>query len=88
MNIKNVNSNFIINSYTKHSKTINTQKPVEKVDKVEISAIAKELASISQNVDNDVNIDKVNKIKNMIEKGTYNVDSKELAEKMLKKMKG
>jgi len=88
MNIKNVNSNFVINNYTKSVNNIKTQKPVEKVDKVEISSRGKLLSNISQNNDNDVNIDKVNKIKNMIKNGTYNIDSKELAKKILEKTKG
>jgi len=88
MNIKNVNSNFVINNYTKSVNNIKTQKPVEKVDKVEISSRGKLLSNISQNNDKDVNIDKVNKIKNMIKNGTYNIDSKELAKKILEKTKG
>jgi len=88
MNIKNVNSNFVINNYTKSVNNIKTQKPVEKVDKVEISSRGKLLSNISQNNDNDVNIDKVNKIKSMIKNGTYNIDSKELAKKILEKTKG
>jgi negative regulator of flagellin synthesis FlgM len=88
MNIKSVNSNFAINNYTKSVNNIKTQKPVEKADKVEISSIGKHLSSISKNADKDVNIDKVNKIKSMIENGTYNIDSKELAKKILEKTKG
>ena len=88
MNIKNVNSNFAINNYTKSVNNIKTQKPVEKIDKVEISMMGKHLSNISKSEDKDVNIDKVNKIKSMIENGTYNIDSKELAKKILEKMKG
>ena len=88
MNIKSVNSNFVISNYTKSVNNIKTQKPIEKVDKVEISSIGKQLSNISQNVEKDVNIDKVNKLKKMIENGTYNIDSKELAKKILEKTKG
>ena len=61
-------------------------KPVEKADTVKISEEARELQETQKVMENmpDVRVEKVAKIKNQIENGTYEVKSGEIAEKMVK----
>ena len=61
-------------------------KPVEKADTVKISEEARELQETQKVMENmpDVRVEKVAKIKNQIENGTYEVKSGKIAEKMVK----
>jgi len=61
-------------------------KPVEKADTVKISEEARELQEAQKVLENipDVQVEKVAKIKNQIENGTYEIKSGEIAEKMVK----
>jgi negative regulator of flagellin synthesis FlgM len=61
-------------------------KPVEKADTVNISDEARELQEAQKVLENipDVQVEKVAKIKNQIENGTYEIKSGEIAEKMVK----
>ncbi|UCE55416.1 MAG: flagellar biosynthesis anti-sigma factor FlgM [Desulfobacterales bacterium] len=81
-------------AYVKHindkQKTeITSDKAVNqgaKADKVDISDAAKEIQEVRKQLDNtpDVRTEKVEQLKNQIEKGTYEIKSEEIAEKMLK----
>lgn len=86
MRIDSIKFNNIENVYkTKKSG----QEPVanNKSDSIQISNLGKYLNEVSSNKD-EINIDKINDIKKRIENGTYSVDSKELAKKIIEKMKG
>ncbi|MDK2585810.1 flagellar biosynthesis anti-sigma factor FlgM [Romboutsia sedimentorum] len=86
MNITSVNFRGIENMY-KNNKV--QAKPVNNkiVDSVEISELGKQLNKLNTNKE-DVNIDKINEIKTKIENGTYKVDSKDLAKKIIESMRG
>jgi negative regulator of flagellin synthesis FlgM len=61
-------------------------KSVEKADTVKISDEARELQETQKVMENipDVRVEKVAKIKNQIEKGTYDIKSGNIAAKMIK----
>ncbi|GAA0736984.1 flagellar biosynthesis anti-sigma factor FlgM [Clostridium oceanicum] len=82
---------FKKNSYLKNEalkKTKKTQK-IELKDKIEISSKGKQLNSYIFNKEEDTNINdkKISSIENQIKNGTYKIDSKLIAKKMLKSMK-
>ena len=85
MNIKSINYTNINNIYKTNKAEV---KPMDnkKADTVEISDIGKYLNKIGNK--ENINIDKVNDIKRRIEKGTYMIDSDELAKKIIEKTKG
>lgn len=88
MKIHSIQRNTMINAYNKQRQPLK-QGEVNKQnkDKVTISEDAKYLSKL--NSDNDsVNIDKINEIKNRIKQGTYNVDSKAVAKKIIEATKG
>lgn len=86
MNITSVNFRGIENMY-KNNKV--QAKPVNSkmVDRVEISELGKQLNKLNTNKE-DINIDKINEVKTKIKNGTYKVDSKSLAKKIIESMKG
>lgn len=86
MRIDNIKFTKIENLYkTKKQES----EPIKnnKSDSVQISDLGKYLNQVSNNKD-EINLDKINDIKKRIENGTYSVDSKELAKKIIEKMKG
>lgn len=62
-----------------------TATPIAKGDQVELSARARELQAARQAIEkmNDVDHEKVARIKAQIQAGTYKVDAEKIAEKML-----
>ena len=58
-----------------------------KSDSVQISDLGKYLNEVNISKE-DVDMDKVNDIKKRIENGTYSVDSKALAKKIIERMEG
>lgn len=88
MKINSINTNNMINVYSKQNQHIKTET-INKgfKDKVEISEEAKYLSKI--NIDNEnINLDKVNEIKKRIQEGTYNVSSINIAQKIMNVIKG
>ncbi|WP_029699411.1 flagellar biosynthesis anti-sigma factor FlgM [Clostridium sp. Ade.TY] len=88
MKIDSIRTNNMINVYKQQKRYENvnvTKKEIK--DKVEISDAAKHLNKIKNDNEN-VNLDKINEIKNRINNGTYNVDSKKLAKKIIEIIKG
>ena len=61
-------------------------KPVEKADTVKISEEARQLQETQKVMENipDVQVEKVAKIKDQIENGTYEIKSGEIEKKMVK----
>lgn len=54
-------------------------------DSVEISELGKYLSKVNSN-EESMDIEKVNRLKKQIESGTYKVDSRELAKKIIEKL--
>ncbi|MBP1890038.1 negative regulator of flagellin synthesis FlgM [Clostridium moniliforme] len=88
MKIDSIRRNNMINVYKKQKNYENkTVTKREMKDKVEISDAAKYLNKIVNDNEN-INLDKINDIKNRINNGTYKIDSKKIAKKMLESIKG
>ena len=84
MKINSVMANNAVNMYNKqkqHTKIEMGSKQLK--DKVEISKDAKYLNKIN-NDNEEVNLEKINEIKQRIKIGTYNIDSRSLAKAILK----
>ena len=84
MKINSVMANNVVNMYNKqkqHTKIEMGSKQLK--DKVEISKDAKYLNKIN-NDNEEVNLEKINEIKQRIKGGTYNIDSRSLAKAILK----
>ena len=92
MKINSVKFNNIDNIYKAQKLEIEKTKTNNKSDSIQISDLGKYLNKVNTNKINsseeDVNMDKVNDIKKRIENGTYSVDSKDLAKKIIEKMEG
>ncbi|MDQ0149887.1 flagellar biosynthesis anti-sigma factor FlgM [Eubacterium multiforme] len=88
MKIDSIRRNNMINVYKKQKHYENkTVTKKEMKDKVEISDAAKYLNKIVNDNEN-INLDKINDIKNRINNGTYKIDSKKIAKKMIESIKG
>ncbi|MBY0754677.1 flagellar biosynthesis anti-sigma factor FlgM [Clostridium sardiniense] len=88
MKIDSIRTNNMINVYKQqkfYEKTSAAKNEIK--DKVEISDTAKYLNKIVSDNEN-IDIDKINEIRNRINQGTYSVDSKDLAKKMIEVIKG
>ncbi len=85
MNIGSVRYTSIENIYKSNNIVI---KPIDnkRTDTLELSELGKYLSKVNSN-NEDINVDKINEIKRRIENGTYKVDSKDLAKKIIKNMK-
>jgi negative regulator of flagellin synthesis FlgM len=72
-----------VNPYKRQfDKEMQAKKPVAKQDKVEISKAAKELQQISQwTVEHQ---EKVRKLKEQVQNGTYQIDAKTIAKSIYK----
>ncbi|PPK49481.1 flagellar biosynthesis anti-sigma factor FlgM [Clostridium algidicarnis] len=90
MNIKPINHNVsFIKAYGDNKKVNESNKSISKKDSIEISSTARSLRDMSfDNIDMIKDEKKVESIKLSVENGTYKVHSKDLADKMLKIMKG
>ena len=87
MKIDSIQRNNMINAYTKQRQNYKSEV-VNKLpkDKVTISEDAKYLNKITTENEN-IDLDKINEIKNRIKQGTYTVDSRKVAEKIIKSIK-
>ncbi|MGG7096717.1 flagellar biosynthesis anti-sigma factor FlgM [Clostridium sardiniense] len=88
MKIDSIRTSNMINVYKQqkfYEKTSAAKNDIK--DKVEISDTAKYLNKIVSDNEN-IDIDKINEIRNRINQGTYSVDSKDLAKKMIEVIKG
>jgi len=85
MNVSTVNFRNIENIYKTNKMQV---KPVinKKTDVIEISELGKYLNKLNTNKE-EINMDKVNELKQKIENGTYKVDSKDLAKKIIEHMR-
>lgn len=88
MKINGIILNQIINVYGGNKKEHESVKDVDKKDSIEISSTGKSLYSYSPD-DKFINSkEKIESIKKAVENGTYNVDKKLVAAKILDAMKG
>lgn len=90
MNVdKSITTNSI-NIYKQSlNKTYNSEKKIIiKKDTIEISKQAKEISKQLVNNSDDLRYEKVISIKKSIQDGTYTINHRELAKKMIDKMKG
>lgn len=88
MKISSINTNNMINAYSKQKQYVKTETVNKSFkDKVEISEDAKYLSKINSDNEN-INIDKVNEIKKKIQEGTYSINSKNIAQKIIDVIKG
>lgn len=88
MNIKGVGPNNLVNFYTKHQTKVESKNTEYKKDTIEISKLGRSLSNLDIDVPSLDNKEKIERIKNEIAKGTYNVDAKLTAQKLLDIMKG
>lgn len=87
MKIDSIQRNNMINAYTKQRQNYKSEV-INKLpkDKVTISEDAKYLNKITTENEN-IDLDKISEIKNRIKQGTYTVDSRKVANKILKYIK-
>ena len=88
MNINGINSNNVINFYSKNKNRVSQTKEVNNVsDRIEISKLGKSLTNYTLEGVNVDNSKKIEELKNQINNGTYNVDAKLTARSMLDTIK-
>ncbi|MGM0438619.1 MAG: flagellar biosynthesis anti-sigma factor FlgM [Bacillota bacterium] len=86
INNNDINMNKIMKAYQNlNQKENNNVNQTSKSDQVNISKKAKEIQNIKETLENKpaVRQDKVEQIKKQIQNGTYKVDSKKIAEKII-----
>lgn len=87
MKVNGINPNKVINLYSEHKKTIEKKDQVQKNDTVQISSIGKSLSSYPLD-DKFINSkEKIERLTNEVKNGTYNIDSKLVAAKIIEEMK-
>lgn len=86
MNIDKVNFNNVTTLYKSNRVEVNP-KIEKRTDTVEISDLGKYLNKVNTEK-KEVDIDKVNELRKQIESGTYKVNSRDLAKKIIEHMKG
>ncbi|CAM2810396.1 flagellar biosynthesis anti-sigma factor FlgM [Hathewaya histolytica] len=89
MKVNNISMNKLINLYDRKNQYNNTKKSTLERDRIELSDIGKKLSVENRNeiIDKERE-NRIREIKNQIEKGTYNRDSRLIAEKILDNIKG
>ncbi|MBV4445929.1 flagellar biosynthesis anti-sigma factor FlgM [Clostridium tyrobutyricum] len=88
MKINGINSNNIINLYREVNKRNDLTAKAENRDSIQISSMGKSLSSYMPDDRIIDSKDKVEGIKKAISNGTYKVDAKLVAQKILDNMKG
>lgn len=89
MKINGINNNNVINIYSRLNKN-NSVKRIKKVqdDSIQISSVGKSLSAYSIEEKFQASPKRLEEIRQKINNGTYNIDSKEIAKKMMELMKG
>ncbi|SHH89286.1 anti-sigma-28 factor, FlgM family [Clostridium collagenovorans DSM 3089] len=88
MKVDCIQRNTMINAYNRQRQPLKQEEMIKQnKDKVIISEDAKQLSKLNSDNEN-INIDKINEIKNRIKQGTYSVSSKDIAKKIIEVTKG
>ncbi|NFE20876.1 flagellar biosynthesis anti-sigma factor FlgM [Clostridium botulinum] len=90
MKVNGVGITNSINAYNANKKVTEKEEVKSLKDKIEISHLGKSLTTYSLDdkfLDEKERLDRINEIKDQIEKGTYKIDSKLLAKKLLNNIK-
>lgn len=88
MNIRGVSPNFNVINFNKKQNKVDNIKAAEPKDRIEISSAGRKLISYGAEDMNVNNEAKIEKLKNDIKKGTYNIDGKLTAQSLVDVMKG
>ncbi|MFL0197084.1 flagellar biosynthesis anti-sigma factor FlgM [Clostridium sp. WILCCON 0269] len=87
MKINGINLNKVLNIYGGNKKEYGTTKVTGQKDSIEISSVGKSLSSYIQGDEAINSKEKIENIKKAVENGTYNVDKKLVAAKIMESMK-
>lgn len=88
MKINSIQTNNVINAYGKQRQYAKGEAVSKQIkDKVTISEDAKYLNKITSDTEN-IDLKKINEIKKKLENGTYSINSREIARKMVESLKG
>ncbi|MGL4773757.1 MAG: flagellar biosynthesis anti-sigma factor FlgM [Clostridium sp.] len=89
MNIKGINTHRVNSAYqSNRANLVNKANEVKKKDSIEISSLGKSLTNYAVGDKLVDNTKKIEEIKSKIQNGTYNVDAKLTAQKMIDYIKG
>lgn len=92
MDVNGVSSTKVLNLYNnnnnKNKAVTEKSTKVAANDSLEISTLGKKLSAYSIDDNFDSSSAKIDAVKNNIKNGTYNIDSKLVAQKMYDQMKG
>lgn len=89
MNIKGISTQNVISMYNNNKvNSVKKNDSVKQSDRIEISELGRSLTNYSlQGVSTD-NSKKIAQLRNRVESGTYNVEAKLTAKKMIDNIKG
>jgi negative regulator of flagellin synthesis FlgM len=87
MKIDGVKNNMV-NTYKKNATKTEAKVATVKKDTIELSTVGKSLSALSLDSKEVNSKEKIDAIKNQVDKGTYKVDSKLIAKRMIDVMKG
>jgi negative regulator of flagellin synthesis FlgM len=87
MKIDGVKNNMV-NTYKKNATKTEAKVATVKKDTIELSTAGKSLSALSLDSKGVNSKEKIDAIKNQVDKGTYKVDSKLIAKRMIDVMKG
>ncbi|WP_242846660.1 flagellar biosynthesis anti-sigma factor FlgM [Clostridium sp. K25] len=87
MKITGTSMNKVISIYEVNNKKMQKSEKVSLKDTIEVSKLGRELSSFDNEEVTSISSKRIEEIKSQIAKGTYNVDSKLIAKKMLENMK-
>ncbi|MBY6815408.1 flagellar biosynthesis anti-sigma factor FlgM [Clostridium botulinum] len=90
MKVNGVGITNSINAYNANKKVTEKEEVKSLKDKIEISHLGKSLTTYSLDdkfLDEKERLDRINEIKDQIEKGTYKIDSKLVEKKLLNNIK-
>lgn len=88
MKINGINPNKIINAYGDNKKKVESKElqKAKGTDSIEISTLGKSLKNYSLDLNPAASSEKIERIKEQIEKGTYKADGKLIAQGILEEM--
>lgn len=87
MKIGSINQRNIENIY-KYNKIEEKVIKKQRKDTVQISELGKYLSEVNSNKKEEINIEKINELKQRINNGTYKIDSKDIAKKIIEHIRG